>query len=273
MGAANSSNYITESIYTTTSLINKGYQDCGSIVSQEQIIDIEGCDNVDIEHVKMDQVFKLDQSCVSKNDTENSVKQAVDTAIKQASESLIKDYGIGVADATNVTKSFTSINTVIANTFVQNCDINGTMLQKIKCKDSNNFLLDNVEMKQTLDATIDCVQKNNSVNEASTEASTDIDQTAKATVSGINWTLVIIFLIIAMIAAGGGIEYVFVKEASAITDPKILAGQVIIVGIIFLVVWVTNSWWIFKPFKAIWDILYKILKAFSDVLGALTKAL
>lgn len=273
MGQANSSSYVKESVYVTADLINKSYQDCGTVVNQVQEINIDHCDHVDVRNIKMNQVFKLDQSCVEADQFSNSVDQSVESAVKQATEALVKDYGIGQANANSVTEQMENITTVISNSFVQDCSMKANMEQQLQCKYSDYVVFDNINMEQTIDAHIQCVS-DHVVDNSSTQAIINtIDQETKATVSGINPLILLVILVVIAGLAGGGMEWIFVKEAEAVTDPKVAIGQLVVVGIILLVVWLTNSWWIFKPFKEIWNIMYKLLKSIGDLVDLTTKLL
>lgn len=273
MGQANSSSYVKESVYVTADLINKSYQDCGTVVNQVQEINIDHCDHVDVRNIKMKQIFKLDESCVETDKFANKVEQNVESAVKQATEALVKEYGIGQSNARSVTDQMENITTVISNSFVQDCSMRANMLQQLGCKYSDYIVYDSINMEQTIDAHVQCVSDHVVDNDTTQDIINKIDQETKATVSGINWAIVLIILIIITALAAGGLEWLFVKEATAVTDPKVAIGQLFVVGIIFLVVMLTNSWWIFKPFKEIWNILYKLLKALGDVIGFTTKLL
>jgi hypothetical protein len=273
MGNAQSSNYLRESIYTSATVINKSVQDCGTIITQEQLIDINNCSNIDFKNINMNQVFKINTNCVDDNTTDTEISQIIEDNITQAATSLVKDYGIGQADAKNTIEIMESVSSVVSTSFYQDCTVSASMRQNIKCKDSDNIIIDNVTMNQNVDGVVTCVESNTMNTDEVISVINTIDQTASATVSGINWTLIIVVFIIMGGLAFGGIEWVVVEEAGVIAEPKKFAAQIFIILLILWIIWLTDSWGIFKIFKDLWEVFYKILKAIGDVADALTDVL
>lgn len=270
MGSAQSGNYVRESIYQAAQISNKAMLDCKNTVVGDQSINIDGCSNVKLSNINMKQVFTLDQVCAEEASSTTSVDQAIKTSLKQASESIVQDYGIGSAIATNNADIFESVSVAISNDFRQNCGVDSVLSQTINCKNSDGIIYDNISMEQQLDAKVNCTLKAVMDNKAVQDITNDIDQKASATVSGINWAAVLIVLILVMFSGVGATGYVLTKQAAVMTDPKKFLGEIILFGAIFSIVHYYNAWHIFKPVVDAGKILINIFVAFGKLI---TKAI
>jgi len=245
MGNVQAKNEVDAAIAVSTSIMNTTLQKCETSLSQNEDIDVEGCDFTDIEHVNFDESGTVDIRCVQKSSDSQSIKNQIDTEMTQMAKAVKQaiDANPGSATAENVDRLSEQLGTTIRNTFSQSClpTVSGSESINVKCPATKGgtAIIKWINFKELADSTTKCTQEATSVQVVSNAIKTIIDQTAvakEAPLISLGVVVLIIVAIILFMVMGGG------KAMSIIT---VLAVVLIVIIITYFVLAAIFKW---KPF-------------------------
>lgn len=207
MGNANATNQLNSAITDSITILNTTTQNCVPKSSEQQIIDISGCCNVNINGITYDQLSFVNTTCVE-NATSNTATQiTVKNQVKQKAASIVGELGLGTSDASNLINTMIDLATNIINSFSQTCaaSISNEQILSIKCpstcdcKNNSNGCtanINNVSLYQSADQLATCTLTSSSVSSAKDSITQIIDQSATATVQGLGGLILLIIIIV-----------------------------------------------------------------------------
>lgn len=212
MGTAVSTNVSSQLISASTDIVTNTYQNCQMTSSQVQQIAVQGCSNVTIDNNYFNQFYAVRGDCVQQISTSSATTANLQQQAQQLATALTQQFGLGIADATNVSNNSIQLINDINNSYVQNCATTISSGQQIKCIDSNNVEINGNTFSQTLNDTKTCMQQAVTDNQADLAIKQTISQTAKAKeanflagiLGGIGILLVLGIIILMVFYGGGG---------------------------------------------------------------------
>lgn len=213
MGNDVSKNVVNSISSVSNSVVTNSFQDCSTTVSSIQQISLDGCTDVDLEDIAMRQVVSLEGGCASANKVNTDISTNMDAAIQQQADSVSQMFQLSSAESDNVTNITQELSTAVAESFSQNCASTLDNRQIISCSNSSGVFVKRVDFDQTIQATLSCIQNNESITKLTNELSTAISQTASAKTEGLfSWLSNLIMLIIIGCVALLVLKFVFQKR-------------------------------------------------------------
>lgn len=215
-GKSKTENIIDSTTNVLLNVVNQSLQSCTSPVSQQQVSSIVQGDGSVIEGSKFNfkQAVNLDTRCVSSTNTENQLNTNLERTAQQQAKSINSSLGFldGSTQAKNTTRYVTSIANSIKNAYTQECAAVVSQQQLNEIRQGNNSVIRTVDFNfdQTANAVVSCIQDNKTFNQAVTNLSEKVDQTATAENQGLFGGLsslmtigIIIFVIIILLVIIG----------------------------------------------------------------------
>jgi hypothetical protein len=184
------------SIDLTTNYVNQ----CSSNIEQQNLINISGCNNVDIENIQNKVNTVVNQSCIQNANTQSLLSANIVQNLKQAAEATSESLGIGnSSDASNAINLTTNLGLNVTTTYLNKCIQNISNQNTITCTNSSNVFISDLSNDNFAKVTNDCVQQDSTVNDIKTQLSQTISQSAVAKQSSLLDGIISIIAIIIII--------------------------------------------------------------------------
>lgn len=245
MGAAYSSNTLNNVLDEILQIINTNSQSCRVAGEQLQELNFTNITTLDgkgivISGLNWDQMAQINASCYQSSNFTASLTSAITQAFNQAATSTVSNYGIGFSDAQNIVNNYTSLTEQIVNTVQQTVQTTMSQNQSINFSGvtASGITVNFLNWSQTMGIVSSAVQ--NVVNNSNLVSTVQqaVSQTATATVSGINWTLIIVVIVVCLcVFFTGGTAVVGTK----VFNWKFLAGASGVVILVLLIIYFVNK--------------------------------
>ena len=226
MGHTYSKNIINASVDLMTKVGIKTLQECQAKVTLEEFLNISNSHGITLNDVTFSESVFFHEDCTT-NDTintriKNNIKEVVSQIAKAISQSL--DLNPGSTDSKNVTNIMNKIGIKVSESFIQNCKENITEGQTLNISDASEIVLINVNFKESINETINCVQKVIDKNYFANKLDLKVLQKATSKVKGLLGALGFIIVVIIVIIA----SFILLGE-KALFSPKFWIVMIIVV--------------------------------------------
>tara|TARA_B100000900_G_C20555690_1_gene706716 strand:- start:257 stop:1012 length:756 start_codon:yes stop_codon:yes gene_type:complete len=198
MGNTTSENIVKEVTKLSVKVVNDNIQSIDTKGNQSNIVEFSG--NCKMYDTNISQVNRLtyDLKGFSSGNFDTKIQDELNKQMKQKAESVTQNLSLNPAStrANNITNIITELSNEVVNTYKQNCSVNMVSINKFTCKGNADLYNLNVSQENYSDAVVNCIQKNDSVQDIANKLKTEIDQTAKAKQD--NALMSLVWLILAM---------------------------------------------------------------------------
>ncbi len=198
MGGAKSKNSVEQVSKSFFDIVSSAAQNCSQTVGQQQQVNLSGAKNSIIEDVNITgrQNVQLNLTCYQNTDFNTKLDSDIEQNAKQQADAVVKQYGIGYSQAQNVASAVRDLGVTIKTQAVASCAQSVAQSQIANLSNIQGTVVRNVNITwdQAFTGIANCVQQSKQYTDAKERLQQQIDQTAKASVSGINWTWLLIGL-------------------------------------------------------------------------------
>ncbi len=253
MGSVYSKNTVNDVVNLLTNVVIDATQGCQSSISQDQVINISGNNNVKINLGKIDwsQVVNYNTTCSSMVSTQNTIDDNLKQEVKEITKALNQNLNLnpGSTEAENVANLVTTLSVQIKESFNQTCQNVISQDQVINISGNRNSQITaSLDWNQTTDGVFKCIQEDSAVNNIKEQLEQQIRQKADVEVANALGPIIIVILIVTIIIA----YFIFKGYTDTLKSQGLLIGIaviiviVIVVIIIYLVLARWQKWWPFR---------------------------
>ena len=215
----------------------------GTTVNGANIIDVEGCTNVNLNHIHQSMWINIDVTSKQFADAKAQLSQTLKDQISQKAQAVSTGLGLNHTDSENLINSSINVATNVNQTFIQSCLAYITVANEMKLGNCTGVNANYIDQSLAVNYTSSCIMKNTSVVTATQDLETTISQSASAKSVGL--TLPNFMELIAIIAA---VAIVFIGTGTYLLSSKaglviLLLGLILMVaGGIFVALFFLKTW-------------------------------
>jgi len=209
MGVSISKNTIQSMINDTNSIISTYENTCSatgtSTVSQ---VNTNGCTFGNNDKIIVEGGAFVSQQCIQNNNTKNSIRSSVEQSMRQTAKAITQSFGF---PSFSEAQSFIDLSVTLGNQIVDhyyNTCIAQTTSSNVQfnCQGTKFGNGDVVEIKGFTQITQNCLQNNTSINNTVSTLESKLDQTSVAMQQNTFEIFIIVFIVIILALAYGGIS-------------------------------------------------------------------
>lgn len=164
------------------------------------VISLDGCDNVDISHVDLKQVYTLNLSSF-KDFTGKITASQIEEAMTKATADASSKAGLGVfseADATTIVNSAHLLSTAIAQKIETGLDVTTAGQNGIICNNSKNINISYVTLNQFISKTVSEIVTSSQVASAMQDLKSTVDAASSAKATGMDFSMIIVLILLGL---------------------------------------------------------------------------
>lgn len=181
MGASVATAVADDVANISMNVVNTYNQQCNSSTVQNQILDISGCTNVIIDGINNKQKTVIAVKCLQSDATQTNIDTTVLQGAQQAAQAVTQNFGMPSAGVANtIASQITDLAIKVSNTYISMCAVQIGQGQTLKCKDSTNIIISNVNQEQTTSQLSNCVLNATTVSAAKAALTQTVSQSAVA---------------------------------------------------------------------------------------------
>lgn len=223
-------NVVREAVNDTANIsisqINKATQNNSKSTSASELIQADGCKNVDIENVSFTEVLTIDVEAQLKAYQSNASQADIKRQIEQVSKQIAGWLALSSNEADIVTNLVTNLTNNMSNTFVQSCNNSTSIRQGAICQDTDNFTIKGVTFTSYLNEVTNCIGNQQAVNDSKQQLADYVSQKSSQVTLGIYGFL---YWLLGIVGAIMG-ALVFIAITVAISGTIIFADPIFIFG-------------------------------------------
>jgi len=230
MGGTSSKNIVESTTNSFINVINESTQECRGTVNQGATYRIKGIKGGDINvgEINFRQAATIDTACYSKNNVQNNIENNIKQLAEQIATSINTSLNLNPSStkAENVTRYVTNMGLAISNAYRSECSNRAAQAQTVELVDAEDikFSAAVINFDQFFQSISNCIQENETVNQAKNDLEQTINQEAVVErkgildslfgglFSGIFGIIIIIVVIIVILAVVGGVIYFIVTR-------------------------------------------------------------
>jgi type IV secretory pathway VirB2 component (pilin) len=245
---ANASNEINAAAMQSLSIINNQTQECVTVGSQQEVIDIcvgRGCglgSSVDISGINFAQSAVYTTQCNATINITDDIRQMINQDFSQAATAIAQQFQLSAANVNNTAQIAATVADSITTETVQRCTQTASQTAGIviNCNEDGSgpcmITIRQVNFDQGFTPINNCILQDTQVQGVVNQVTQTIQQQATAKVESIFGPLGFVILIILVI-----VGYTFYKGENALTDWRLWVVVIVIVliylGIAFYLKW------------------------------------
>lgn len=233
MGHSHSKNIANDITLQLNSVINTGTQGCTNSISASQVASFEGIQgNITLDGDTWNQSVEVNAQCLQSLVNSTQLSNSMNSQVAQTAKATNSSLGLTGASATNVTNAIQQLGNAIVNSYTAECANVTSQDQVLQYKDDvGNITIVDTDFNQTQNSILGCIQKSNTVSQASNNLEQVISQYAKSSISSLWLIIIAVVLGIIILVVIVAIVFIVVKgQKSAVEFAKTPAGQELIKG-------------------------------------------
>jgi hypothetical protein len=225
MGSSKSKNYVSQVTNDMFSAMNTASQSCPSTISQSQTVSTGVLNNsiYEVGSLTGNQVAGISLQCLATQVQQTKLTQALNQVAQQYADSVKTTFGIGVAQAQNISNNVINLATVISNQANQSCISQAAQNQLFNIGGANGSLIrvGTINWNQQFTGIVSCIQNSTQYTQATQQLQQSVDQVAKSSNTlgfgiGIAVVIIVIIIIIALV-----VIFFLYNSRKTVTDPNL----------------------------------------------------
>ena len=183
-------------IQSSMKAVSESIQDCGTSVVDLNRISFKNC-TVEMNDIKQSNLSTITTECTQLTNITTDMADKIKTETETEADAQLSGLNIGLnsTEAENYQQLTQQLSQEIINTFNQKCATDAFQANIVDCEDSTLWLGD-VSQENVSDVFSQCIQDSTAVQALSQEIDNSLQQTASSTIEGLDWTWLILIILI-----------------------------------------------------------------------------